>query len=464
MYPLLSAIVICAIAVNVWTRHRDVLHPAVFTAPFFLMFYGIWPILINRNGAIDFLMDGRDSLELVFFSTVSVFYLSLAWGQNRDTVALEAYRDGELSRQSRRLLSIAVILGLISFVGWMAIIGGPQNFVRAYSVGKGGGIASSGVVGESTLLAYPAAIFLALHVRTAGRLRYWHILLCLVILSPHLAQGTLGGRRGPMFVSVFALVLCYFLATRKRLKPIHFIIPAIALPIAMTVLAANRQDIYIGSDAQLDFNRAWDNILPDDTKVQSNDYVHGLAIIAKANYYQDFYWGWRFFATLFLRPIPVEIWPDKWEFIDPVWLAELGDGYTFATATGFQSLAGASGGSIADGYQEFWWGVLVMFFALGQLMNWVWRRHRQLSGIWTVALCIMLVFSIYLPTQSFGAWAFRVMLSSLGFVVFWWLIKNLVPGNSMNVLQQQLGLNTRNVSERRQPKPGMPRQRLVRRS
>jgi oligosaccharide repeat unit polymerase len=392
-------------------------------APLFGIFYGLWPIILDSKGELSSLFSELGYVQTLYLVTIFVLFGVMQFGEcyrgsfhQRDIMwSFQSFGPGD----QRRLRYFALFLGMVSLLAWMEIIGGPTGILKAYSVAKGGGGASSGITGELILLSYPALLLLALYCRLSCRVTASNIGLAIAIMMPHLLQGTLGGRRGPLFVSIVSLFLAYFIARGRRPKLTQLLLLATVLPLAMLFLVVNRSQIYIGSSFNLEFGKVFEYISPDQKALLVNDYVFGIAQVIKATFYQDFYFGWRYFVTFVVRPIPTFVWPTKYEDVNAEWLTELGNKYTYVNAIGFDMPGGASGGSIADGFQEFSWGVVIMFALLGRLFISVWQRHRTQGGKWTIALAIMLALSIYLPTQSFGAWGFRTMLAVLPVLLIW---------------------------------------------
>jgi hypothetical protein len=91
----------------------------------------------------------------------------------------------------------------------------------------------------------------------------------------------------------------------------------------------------------------------------------------------------------------------------------------YGGAVGSSPVAGASTGSIADAYVEFWWGALLLFYIVGRTFAFAWRKHRLEGGLWTIILIEMLIPSVYLPSQSLSAWLHRVLIMVVVTVVAW---------------------------------------------
>jgi hypothetical protein len=130
-----------------------------------------------------------------------------------------------------------------------------------------------------------------------------------------------------------------------------------------------------------------------------------------ADYHQNFYWGYRYFVTYFVRPIPRQLWPTKYEDMGATWVYGLEDeaeAIQLVDAIGFSTPGGAAMPAIADAYVEFSWGVLPFFWILGWVFAKTWSLHRVKGGEWTIVYTVMLALSVYLASQSVSAWAHRL--------------------------------------------------------
>jgi hypothetical protein len=67
-------------------------------------------------------------------------------------------------------------------------------------------------------------------------------------------------------------------------------------------------------------------------------------------------------------------------------------------------------GFIADLFLEFHAGCIAAAYLIGHLYSLAWQRSRVRRGLWTILYFEMLILSIYLPTQSIGAWLYRLLI------------------------------------------------------
>jgi len=424
--------VVCALAcLTAFSATRDALHPAVFISPLFGYFYGLWPIMLNNDGGLEALVNPSDlaKVALVFLLSLSALFVGLLWGTKDKARALAVTGQGRgflvlPAEKSDRLFKLSVLLGGLAVIAYVIQLDNVGGFMRAYSRAKGGGSSGSGYIGEGILLSFPAILFLALSVRASGgRVRLVHVVTALAIGMPHLLQGTFGGRRGPLFLILSTLLFSWFLARGKRPSLVAIVISVVFLGMAMVVVKSQRQHLYLGSDGHFELSRVFDEDGVTAGEVDGgNSYFTGVAQILAADFYGDYHWGYRYFVTFFVRPIPKQIWPSKYEDVGATWLEqERNDEETgrFSSIVNLSLPRGVSGGSIADGYVEFSWGVILMFLLLGRVFAAIYWRHRNQGGFWTVLFLMMLALSVYLPSQSFSAWMHRLLFMGIFGYVCW---------------------------------------------
>jgi oligosaccharide repeat unit polymerase len=325
----------------------------------------------------------------------------------------------------KRIYTLGIIFGLLSVGAYWYTLENVGGFVAAYSKAKGGGHAESGYIGEAALLSFPAIMLLAI-ARSGLRIRIQDIALALLFAMPHLLQGTFGGRRGPIFLILCVLFLAWYTAKGKSPTLKEAVIGVGAVGVAVLLVWSQRQHLYLGAEeAEFQSSEFADRLLGEDLN-EGNTFVAGAATIITADRFENFYWGYRYFVTFVVRPIPKQLWPTKYDDMGADWLYRYGDEereIRYWEALGFRLPDGTAPGSIADGYLELSWGVVPLFFMIGLFYGYVWRRHRADGGFWTILLVVMLILSIYLATQSVTAWGHRLFYIGLTTFLVWkyWL-------------------------------------------
>ncbi|MEM8973289.1 MAG: O-antigen polymerase [Pseudomonadota bacterium] len=441
---LLTGVVLAAGAAYAFWMIRDAFHPAIATAPLFIYVYSVWPTLLNANYGLE-VYASREALvytATVYLITISAFVAGLVNFNSSAGNQIHS-NNGVFNVQinknaQKKIYQLAVFLGLIASAAYWYAIDNVGGFVAAYSRAKGGGYAGSGYIGEAQLLAYPALLMLAISRRGIGRISASDVVLAFVIISPHLLQGTFGGRRGPLFLTLCILFFSWFVASGKKPKLRTMMIGIVTIAFTVALVWSQRQNLYIGSDGNIDSGSFYSKIIPDDVAV-GNTYLFGVGLIQSTDYHESYYWGFRYFVTFVIRPIPRQIWPTKYEDVGATWVMGIDEeskDAKFEEATGFLSPNGSAAPSIADAYVEVWWGVVVLFYLVGRGFSLTWSRHRAKGGVWTILYLVMLILSIYLATQSFSAWAHRLMFIAIPTVVVWKIWIEPSPRNGHRILVQ----------------------------
>jgi hypothetical protein len=314
---------------------------------------------------------------------------------------------------SGALLRLALLLGAFAVGGFIYMVNYSGGFSKVFSHGKPYLAKPSGYVGEMPMLAYPALLLLAMAWH-GQRLSVARVIVMLLIVSPHLIMGTLGGRRGPAFLSVTTLGLCWFIIRDKRPSLRVVLGGGMILGLLMLFLVANRRNIHLGSDFDFDQDSFVRSIASKDVS-EGQEYVCAVGRVLAASHFSSFDWGKQYVVTLLIRPIPRFIWPTKWKDLgmqDRVTDPGLG-GFTetqWKEAVGFVPVRGSAGSFISDLYASFWWFTPLFTFLLGRLYAVAWSRSFTRGGVWTLIYIELLALSVYLPSQSIGAWIYRALL------------------------------------------------------
>ena len=423
---LLILLVLAGGALFALSQSRDPLHPAVVITPLFAWMYAVWPTVLNLNGELEKLLrpEHLTYTAMLYLCGTSAFMLGMVYQPNK--IYRQARNVGGVGLQlldsgaRQRLTQMGLAFAVIANASYWYTIFASGGIVAVYGKAKGGAYGFSGFIGEAALLGLGAVLIVAL--ARHKRFRIQDFLLMLFAVLPQLTHGTLGGRRGPIFLTLLVLFFGWVLARGKRPTSVQV---AVAVGVACFAVLFNfsqRQEIYLGSDGSFSIERMVETLAPEDIH-HGNTYVTGVAAIAEADYFDNFYWGKRFLVTFFIRPIPSAIWPTKYRDVGADWVLHEVDKYQaseqFLQAAGVYWIAGAAMPSIADVYKEFWWGAVPFFYGLGLLFSFVWRRHITIGGYWTIINFLMIMLSVYLASQSFSAWGVRLLIIGVPTVLLW---------------------------------------------
>lgn len=407
---LTFALNICGILYAYWTS-RDPLHPLVVIAPMFAFLYAWMPLRLAYNGGLNaYLTEDQvlfvQSLNLVGNATFIFGCLyggAAARARNMDREVMSP----DTLRTVNRVAFVVIFIGLLAWLKTMYNVGGiSEAFNRAY----GGGWDDSGYVRETTNLIWTGILLLQLQ----GQLKsfnWWHQAVLACLAFPSLIYSLLGARRSPLFVVSLILITGWYLNRRRRPSLTLLGVGGFALGYLMLLLVTNRSQIHLGSDFQLKADVSAHSELSGPW----NEFIYGSGTVLHASEGNKFYWGRRYLTYLFIRPIPREIWPTKYEDIGmPELLVNAGTGGgDFRYTLGWSGSNGAAPGIIADLWIEVSWFSVVLLWLLGYLYGMSWRNAVGPGGLWVPQYVALLALSIFLVVQTAEAWGIRVIFISV---------------------------------------------------
>lgn len=438
---------------------RDVLHPLALLMPMALYLYAYLPYELITTGAlrqapftdeqwiqvqllnllsiiglgVGCLLGGRGSPKTSFGTKFANPELSLAkaW-QSRDIKTLAAIFISK--RNSDRLYRLAVVIGAISVLAFALTIHSAGGLFEAYSVEKGGGYSEYGYLRDAIFWSVPALALLALGAATNG-MRAKYLVPAILFSSPLLTHGLLGARRGPTFLIVATLVAAWYLAKRRRPNVLLFIGGGMALGMLLLLIVTFREQFRIGSGLMTSTAETVDEMIEefDERRMSSlervlggNEFVYGANVILTFEDRGDFFWGSRILTILFIRPIPKQVWPTKYEDVGM-------ERYTMNVGLGsaddnlMWSSFGAAPGFVADLFAEFSWGAIVAAMAIGWIYGAGWRAAVSGTGLGLVLYILLVAFSLFLISQTLEAFLYRMTLTAVPVLLGWKLLTRSVP-------------------------------------
>ena len=410
-----------------YRRSRDSFHPIIYLGLMLFVLYCYIPFSLyhlDLDGLISFLsVEQLEYIQGLNLIGIISIYLGVMFGDkgiNRRHYAGQIWTFPPIV--CKRIDQAAITLGLVGVICYLYGIVSVGGLTVAYGRSYGGGWSGSGYVREAILLTLPALLWLmTTHVqRRLSKLDWTWIA---VFTLPLLIQGLLGARRGPTAMILVALFIGWHLVRLRRPSLSKLIIGSIALGILMLFLVTNRNEIYLGSDFQ--FERG-----VGDTSITEayagNEFIYGSGVILDADLRDKYYWGSRYFTVFFIRPIPRQLWPNKYQdaadfFGTPnLETSNLGTGGTALEQTvGWAGSVGAAPGIIADMWIEFWWFFTLALYAIGWLYGMAWRKVITRGGLWIPIYTILTALSVYLIMQTLEAMAFRFLFTSTAAWLIW---------------------------------------------
>lgn len=406
-----------------YQRTRDVLHPMLFLGPLFLHGTVIDPWLM-RNQVDRFFRYQEDIEVVLYLYLVGVAALVLGLLHRPGGVQGPQQAMSPIARRELRILQhIAMLLavgGLAAYAYGIFNVGG---FVAAFSRIKGGGETSSGYVGEAMNLGLAAAAIVAVSRYRRGWTQGSLMLLFLGLL-PNLVQGTLGGRRGPLFLAMVGLVVAWIIARPKRPHVLAIGCALATVLLSVALVWSQRSILYLGSDEQFDWG-AFQTTLSQEEMGEGSNFVYGAGFVTATRHSGQFTWGRELAVNLFVRPIPRQLWPTKYQDVGADWVTNEYPGLGHLTtddwldAVGWIPLAGSSAVSISDLFGEFGWGAVLVMYLVGRGFAFLCARRLSHGGVWALLYFEALILSIYLATQSFSAFYHRYLILAIPTIVMW---------------------------------------------
>ena len=430
-----TALVLLGSMLLAYARTRDVLHPIMFVAPLFLYGTVFDPWLVRNDVGRFFPVPERLNVVLILMCT-SVAALSVGiLHEDRRSRRPRGTVDGTRSftkKDEALLRAIALVLAIVAVACFAVGIMNVGGFVEAFSVPKGGGYTESGYIGEGMNLGLVAAAMAGVSRYRQG-LRGRSAILVFLGILPNLVQGTLGGRRGPLFLAIATGSLAWLIARRRR--PAAWMLGGVLAVACLAVgfVWSQRPHLYLGSQ---DTGVRWGEFvgtLTNENADEGVNFVYGAAFVLVAQDSAHFTWGRQLAVNLLVRPVPKQLWPDKYEDVGATWVTSgypgLGPFTTddWLASVGWLPLMGSAGISIADVFGEFSWGAILVFYLVGRGFSLLYFKRRTVGGVWTLLYLEALIPTIYLATQSFEAFYYRYLILAVPTILSWRIVRGTSP-------------------------------------
>lgn len=395
-------------ALLAYVQSRDVFHPALLLSTLCLFVYGYLPYQLLHSDALFTYVTVEQALfaqTLVILGLVSLFLGLLLGSTSRAHTRKHVMFSTVLVQHG------AYWIGAIGFLAWLFTIQNAGGLIATYSRAYSSGWSENGYIRDAVYLLLVALLLLLSPEGYAHRTWRWTLAVTACAI-PWLAQAILGARRGPTFVLFLTIGMSWYLARRTRPPVMLALGVGIGVGLLMLFLVSNRGSIYIGSDLDsLDFNVA-ETVT---SASAANEYIFGVGCIATAKQVGSFYWGKRYLAQVLVRPIPRQLWPNKYSDVGLEAL-EYNAGVALPgmeAIMGWSEVPGAAAAMIADLWVEFSWGLLPVLLGIGYMYGRTWRLAVEYGGAWTTQFVILCALSVYLVTQSGEAVIFRLVILSL---------------------------------------------------
>lgn len=434
-FTLWTVLIAClALGAFLWALlvERDVFHPATFLGPMIAFLYVYLPWELHRDGLLPASVYSVQELASVqIFNAACVAALLLG-------CVLASGKRGALRRgvsaagapvnvgMGDRAFMAGLVFGGLGVAAYAVNLGNVGGVVGAYSVEKGGGTAESGYVRDAVMWCLTALGFVYLRMMH-GRVGWPQYAAILCFAGPLAMHALLSGRRGPTFVIFSLLFFGWYLARRKRPGVLVFLGGGLSLAMLMLVMLTFRESFRLGSNLFAHPSRAIEEIATQfkekrgeqmERSVSGNEFIYGVTVVREFQRTKDFFWGKRLAAILFIRPIPRQLWPTKYEDCG-LGRLEVNAGLSMGDDNTGGVAFGAAPGFAADMFAEFSWGAIGFSFLVGWAYGAAWRRCVSIGGIWLVIYLLMVAFSVFFAVQTLEAILFRMAFTAIPAAFVW---------------------------------------------
>jgi hypothetical protein len=419
LYLLLTACVILGSLAVAYRRTSDPLSPLVTFTPMLLYVYVYRPFVIqDQLGSFIRRPSDQEHVLLVNLISIAAFCFG-AIHFRRSTGDAQRFQILEIDvspRVRRRFLNLSLVLATAATLSFWWLVDQSGGPMRMLYHPKPFLASATGYLGEMPMLTYPAILLLAAAWQ-GQRLNFGRFLIAFYVASPQIAWALLGKRRGTIFL-ILAMLGAFWYVVRNKRPNWKIIIGGVGcLGLLLLFVASSRS----GNTETLN------DTLSGQALSEGDEFVAAAATILASEYNNHHFWGLRVFAMFLVRPIPSFLWESKWKDLGLDWMVTQPGlcGMTtleWQQAVGFDPSLGTAGGFVADAYLEWSWGGAVACYGLGFFFSWLWKKWVTLGGVWTAIYVEAMILSIYLPSQSLGAWAYRFALLAVPTAVLFRLL------------------------------------------
>jgi hypothetical protein len=429
-----------ALAAMLWAVFvkGDVLHPLTILMPMVLFLYVYLPYELTSFNLIElafFTPAQWGRVQLINLLCIAALTGGCVFASGREPGGKRPGHEAFAARPVERVYGFALFLGGLALVAFAVNIHNVGGLFEAYSVEKGGGYAESGYVRDAIFWAVPAIALLAYCIANDGR-KPRYLIAAAIFAAPLAIHGLLGARRGPTFMITATLATGWFLAQRRRPPLLVFFSGGLLLGLTLMAIVTFREQFRIGSELMEDTIGTVTKMAEefDERRMESmdrtlggNEFVYGANVMLTFEEKQDFFWGTRLLTILFIRPIPKQIWPTKYEDVGMErYLVNVGLG-TGEDMVMWATL-GAAPGFVADLFAEFSWGAILVSFLAGWGYGCAWRGAVHGNGLSLVIYILLVSLSIFFILQTMEAIVFRLMFTAAPVVLAWrWIAPAAAP-------------------------------------
>ncbi|MCW5550899.1 MAG: hypothetical protein KIS67_01910 [Verrucomicrobiae bacterium] len=460
---LTAAVCLFGFCLAVW-YYRDTLHPFAFLLPMAAFLFVYLPLDVTCKALLSATFPPEAIrwvkwMNLLFVGSLVVGCF-VGSGRRRSgapqSQTLPVIVTGHLDHR-KRLTQVGVILGVCSLAAYLLNTNLQGGFVEAYSTAKGGvAAAATGYLRDPFFWAVPAVVILQLGAYNSPW-RSWNYVAIALFITPFFMQAMLASRRGPAFMGFATVGAGWYLARGRRPSLPVLVAGGAGIGLLLLFLVTFRAELHLGSDllSRLSPELVSESMGEKMSKESfGNEYFYGVNVMLSSREFERHYWGKRLLTIMFIRPIPKQLWPTKYEDVGMAeYMVNVGLGYGDALLA--PAPPGAATGFAADLYVEFAMGGLLAAALAGWFYGRCWRVAKRGGHFAIVNYGCLIAFSVFFIAQTMEAILSRYLVVIVPTAILWRL---LVVGRRPQQPQPEKvrSPHRRRRRDRRVPPPATP--------
>ena len=423
----ITGFVCLGFALAAYRLYGDLLHPAIYLGGLLLYPYFISPMILLSEGVVERYLpiQALPEVQILYLVGIVCFLtgailrpMRYRWGSTASQLS-----PNSIPVDPAQLKRCGLICGAIGLASWTYSLTLGGGFGEVYGVSHARLNQGSGYIRDLKDL-----LIVGLLLTFASGLKSkftGSIVAAVVIFSlPILSHAVLGSSRGSTYLLLVSIFFVFYLVGNKRPNFLLTLLGGWTLVAVIFFLVSNREVLYFGSDLVFKQDAIYSFIAKD---TGGHEYIYGSAGVMTVTTEASYQWGALYVIRYFIKPIPSQIWPSKYEdATDFFGVPSVREAMTyFPSMFSWAAPDGAAMGLIPDLWIQFWVLTFLILYLLGRAFSWLWGRSvSNPSSIFPIYYALVSGNAIFLCLQDFDAFLNKLLYAGLvGFLVWMTLAK-----------------------------------------
>jgi hypothetical protein len=387
----------------------------------FTFLYVIQPLELARDGTMRLFLTDWQVTKALLVSALMLACFMVGWlypGRLR-------YRQS-FSWDPGAMWKVGFAAAWIGLILWMIFLERSGGIAHSFSEAHGHAMAwtdNTAYLYNGPWLMLSGAVMMIFADPRISRYN-WRTVAPYAFLGLFLANGALGGDRGPTFAALSTAFISYTIARRKQVRLNHAAVYLLITGCAVAMVFANRSRIHFGprdpgqtqSSTEVLGEFVGTSVYDQEHDSTGQEFLLHAATIDTVDHVGKLDWGLGWVEFLFINPIPKLLWPEKHY---PAWTGITAN--DISEQTGISRSGGSAAAIVADLYIRFQLFSVFFFWGLGSaLRRLLVRALNFTSPVTTVGYVMIYAISLNMFAQGFGTIIVPVCYSMTPVVLFAW--------------------------------------------